>query len=576
MFESLLVANRGEIACRIIHSARELGVRTIAVYSDVDAHAQHVRQADVAYAIGDNPAQHSYLNIDKIIDVARRSGAQAVHPGYGFLSENPAFARACDAAGIVFVGPSAQAMELMGSKIAAKNTVAAAGTPVVPGYQGPDQSDAELTRQALQVGFPLLIKASSSGGGKGMRRVAQAADFESALASVRREALAAFGDEQVLLERYLSAPKHLEVQILADGQGTTLHLHERDCSMQRRHQKVIEEAPGSTVSPALRMRLGAAAVRAAAAINYCGAGTIEFICEGEEFFFMEMNTRLQVEHPVTEAITGLDLVAWQLRIAAGERLTLQQEDVLLSGHALEARIYAENPSKKFLPSSGPLHHVYFPDSVRVDTGVVSGDAVSPFYDPMIAKVIAHGPDRESARLQLLAALQSTEIVGIEHNVGYLGEVLKHPAFVRGDYTTVTLESEHVALTPEAETGLVVLAALGYRALLAQADASPPASFPKLGLHELGEDFRLSLIHGRGKRKRQLQVVVHNRVAQVEGQAYHLEQLSWVNNRLAARLGFVDGSQVDYDIKVLLVGDLLFCLSKGYSVKWQLDGQYSAS
>lgn len=556
MFESLLVANRGEIACRIMRTAQALGVRTIAVYSEVDAQAQHVLQADVAYPIGASPANESYLDINKLIDAARQSGAQAVHPGYGFLSENPAFARACVAAGLIFVGPSAESMELMGSKIAAKNTVAAAGTPVVPGYQGADQSDAELARQAMQVGFPLLIKASAGGGGKGMRIVTQASEFADALASARREALAAFGDEQVLLERYLTAPKHLEVQILADGQGTTLHLHERDCSMQRRHQKVLEEAPGPTVSPALRARLGAAAVRAAAAIDYCGAGTIEFICEGDHFFFMEMNTRLQVEHPVTEAITGLDLVGWQLRIAAGEALTLQQQDIGLSGHALEARIYAENPSKKFLPSSGPLHHVHFPDTVRVDTGVVSGDVVSPFYDPMIAKVVAHGADREAARLQLLDALQRTEIVGIEHNVGYLVEVLQHPGFVDGAYATTTLAAEHTLLTPPAAPELVVLAALGYRAMQMQS--------------AIGEDnFTLLLTQGRGKRKQQHRVSVAGQVIQALDQRYRLERVSWGNNRLAASLSFADGSKADYDVKVLQVGDLVFCVNAGCSLKWQV-------
>lgn len=563
MFESLLVANRGEIACRIMRSARALGVRTIAVYSEVDAQAQHVLQADEAYAIGANPANESYLDINKLIDVARRSNAQAVHPGYGFLSENPAFAEACVAAGLIFVGPSAEAMALMGSKIAAKNTVAAAGTPVVPGYQGADQSDAELARQALRVGFPLLIKASAGGGGKGMRIVTQASEFAEALASARREALAAFADEQVLLERYLVAPKHLEVQILADGQGTTLHLHERDCSMQRRHQKVIEEAPGPTVSSALRARLGAAAVQAAAAIDYCGAGTIEFICEGDDFFFMEMNTRLQVEHPVTEAITGIDLVSWQLRIAAGEALTLQQQDIALEGHALEARIYAENPSKNFLPSSGPLHHVHFPTTVRVDTGVVSGDVVSPFYDPMIAKVVAHGVDREAARLQLLKALQRTEIVGIEHNVAYLAEVLQHSDFVEGAYATTTLAAEHARLTPPAAPELMVLAALGYCAMQREG--------------AIGEDnWTLLLTEGRGKRKQQHRVSVTGPVVQALDQRYRLEQVTWANSRLAASLSFEGGSKAEYDVRVLLVGDLVFCVNNGRSLKWQVAAEQASA
>lgn len=567
MFESLLIANRGEIACRIMRSARELGVRTIAVHSDIDAQAQHVLQADAAYRIGENPAQQSYLNISNILDAAKSSGAQAVHPGYGFLSENAEFAGACVDAGLVFVGPSARAIELMGSKIAAKDTVVAAGTPVVPGYQGADQSDDELARQALRVGFPLLIKASAGGGGKGMRLVTQASDFESALSAARREALAAFGDDQVLLERYLSAPKHLEVQILADGQGTTLHLHERDCSLQRRHQKVIEEAPGPTVSPELRARLGAAAVQAAAAIDYCGAGTIEFICEGENFYFMEMNTRLQVEHPVTEAITGLDLVAWQLRIAAGERLTLSQADVPLQGHALEARIYAENPSKKFLPSSGKLEHLRFAPGVRVDSGVVSGDSLSPFYDPMIAKVIAWGADRETARQQLLTALQSTEVVGIEHNVGYLAEVLDHPQFAQGDYSTETLEAEHAQLTLPVPSAMVVVAALGYRALNA-----PPAAGTQdeLGLPELGSDFALNLIQGRGKRRQQLSVVLQDGFVQLEDAAYELEDVHWQDHRLTLQLRRRGGELEVLEARVLLLEDAVYCLSAGRTSKWQLE------
>ena len=440
MFDSLLIANRGEIACRIIRSARRLGVRTIAVYSDADVNALHVEQADDAVRLGPAPAVDSYLNIDRLLNAARVSGAQAIHPGYGFLSENAGFAQAVSDAGLVFVGPSARVIETMGSKIAAKETVAAAGTPIVPGYLGADQSDARLESEALAMGFPLLIKASAGGGGKGMRIVERAEDFAAALAAARREAMAAFSDDQVLLERYLTAPKHLEVQILADGKGNTLHLFERDCSLQRRHQKVVEEAPGPTVSEELRERLGTAAVQAAEAVQYSGAGTVEFIAEGDEFYFMEMNTRLQVEHPVTEAITGLDLVAWQLRIAAGETLPYRQEQLRATGHAIEARLYAENPRRRFLPSSGSLVHVAMPDNVRVDSGVRSGDAVTPNYDPMLAKLIAHGKDRESARRKLLAALRQTELAGVAHNVDYLADLVDSEAFRDGAYTTGTLAS----------------------------------------------------------------------------------------------------------------------------------------
>lgn len=462
MFESLLIANRGEIACRIIRSARRLGVRTVAVYSDADVDALHVAMADDAVRIGPAAAADSYLNIDRLLAAARSSGAEAIHPGYGFLSENADFARAVSDAGLIFVGPSAAVIETMGSKIAAKETVSAAGTPVVPGYLGADQSDERLQAEAQNMGYPLLIKASAGGGGKGMRIVHSADEFGGALAAARREAQAAFSDDQVLLERYLTAPKHLEVQILADGRGNTLHLFERDCSLQRRHQKVVEEAPGPTVTPELRERLGAAAVRAAEAVSYSGAGTVEFIAEGDDFYFMEMNTRLQVEHPVTEAVTGLDLVAWQLRIAAGELLPYRQEQLRCTGHAIEVRLYAENPRRRFLPSSGRLAHVAMPDSVRVDSGIRTGDEITPNYDPMLAKLIAHGKDRDSARRQLLAALRRTELAGVAHNVDYLAGVLDSEDFRGGSYTTGTLAALNDTLAAtggNAQQDVAVIAAL---------------------------------------------------------------------------------------------------------------------
>ncbi len=462
MFSSLLIANRGEIACRIIRTARQLGIRTVAVYSDADGAARHVRLADTAIRLGPAPALASYLDIEAVLAAARASGAQAIHPGYGFLSENADFAAACAAAGVVFVGPSPDAIRAMGSKSEAKRLVAAAGTPVVPGYHGEVQSDTRLAAEADALGYPLLIKASAGGGGKGMRLVTGAGEFAAALAGARREAQSAFGDDRMLLERYLVNPKHIEVQVLADASGHTLHLFERDCSVQRRHQKVIEEAPGPSVTPVFRRLLGEAAVQAAKAIGYLGAGTVEFIVEGETFYFMEMNTRLQVEHPVTEAITGLDLVEWQLRIAAGERLALAQEDVACRGHAIEARIYAENPRKRFLPSTGRLLHVSFPAGVRVDSGVVSGDTVSVHYDPMLAKVIAHGADRAAALAALDAALAETEIGGVEHNVGFLRQVLANPAFARGDYTTRLIDSAGDTLLPALDELGAILAVLALR------------------------------------------------------------------------------------------------------------------
>ncbi|MDE0064686.1 MAG: ATP-grasp domain-containing protein [Gammaproteobacteria bacterium] len=445
---TLLIANRGEIACRVIATARRLGMHAAAVYSDADAGALHVRHADSAYRIGPAPAVESYLDIDAVLAAAQRAGADAIHPGYGFLSENADFADACTEAGIAFVGPSSAAIRAMGSKVEAKRLIAEAGTPVVPGYQDDDQDDAVLAAAARKVGFPLLIKASAGGGGKGMRLVEAPEEFAAALEGARREAAAAFADEKMLLERYLVNPKHLEVQILADTHGNTVGVFERDCSVQRRHQKVIEEAPGPTVGEPLRRRLLEAAVNAAQAIGYSGAGTVEFIAEGRgvdtAFYFMEMNTRLQVEHPVTEAITGLDLVEWQLRIAAGEPLEIEPE---ATGHAIEARLYAESPARGFLPSAGKLRRLRFPGNVRVDTGVEEGDSVPVHYDPMVAKLIAHGPSREAARRDLIEALENTEIAGIEHNAGYLRNLLAHPEFVAGDYGTHLADTIHGAVTP---------------------------------------------------------------------------------------------------------------------------------
>ena len=411
----LLIANRGEIAVRIIQTARRLGIHTIALYSDADARAMHVREADEAWHLGPAPARESYLDAAKVLKIAREAGADAVHPGYGFLSENSDFASACAQQGLRFIGPSGAAILAMGDKSGAKALMQAAGVPVLPGYHGADQTPALLRDQAHQVGFPLLIKAASGGGGKGMRRVEQIDEFGAALAAVKREALAAFGDDSVLLERYLARARHVEVQVFADTLGNAIYLGDRDCSLQRRHQKVIEEAPAPNIAPALRQAMGEAAVAAARAIDYVGAGTIEFLLCGEAFFFMEMNTRLQVEHPVTEAVTGQDLVAWQLAVAEGKPLPLTQEEVVLRGHAVEARLYAEDVGAGFLPASGPIHWLHWPQGVRIDTGVADGDEVSPYYDPMIAKLVAHGQSRAEAFARLADALAALSLGPLVHN-----------------------------------------------------------------------------------------------------------------------------------------------------------------
>jgi 3-methylcrotonyl-CoA carboxylase alpha subunit len=435
MFTTLLIANRGEIACRVIRTARRMGIRTVAVYSDADAHALHVAMADEAHRLGPAPARESYLNIPVILEAARASGAQAVHPGYGFLSENAAFAEACAAAGLIFVGPPPGAIRAMGGKSQAKALMAEAGVPLVPGYHGEDQSPATLQAEADAIGYPVLIKASAGGGGKGMRVVENAAAFPAALEGAKREAASSFGDDRVLVEKYLTQPRHIEIQVFADSHGNCLSLFERDCSIQRRHQKVIEEAPAPGMTTAMRTAMGEAAIAAARAVNYVGAGTIEFIAEGEKFHFMEMNTRLQVEHPVTEAITGLDLVEWQLRVAAGEKLPLTQSQLAITGHAVEVRLYAEDPAAGYLPSVGTLAHLRLPEHIRVDAGVRQGDRITPDYDPMIAKLIAHGPDRATALAKLSAALAQTEVVGVQTNLALLRAIATHPGFVGEKFDT---------------------------------------------------------------------------------------------------------------------------------------------
>ncbi|MER6069514.1 biotin carboxylase N-terminal domain-containing protein [Streptomyces sp. NPDC001817] len=439
MFDTVLVANRGEIAVRVIRTLRSLGVRSVAVFSDADADARHVREADTAVRIGPAPAAESYLSVERLLDAAARTGAQAVHPGYGFLAENAGFARACAEAGLVFIGPPADAIALMGDKIRAKETVQAAGVPVVPGGRDPD-----LAGAARELGAPVLLKPSAGGGGKGMRLVRDMTVLEEEIAAARREARASFGDDTLLVERWIDRPRHIEIQVLADGHGNVVHLGERECSLQRRHQKIIEEAPSVLLDERTRASMGEAAVQAARSCGYRGAGTVEFIVPGgdpAQYYFMEMNTRLQVEHPVTELITGLDLVEWQLRVAAGEKLGFAQEDVTLTGHAIEARICAEDPARGFLPSGGTVLRLREPqgDGVRTDSGLSEGTEVGSLYDPMLSKVIAYGPDRETALRKLRSALGETVTLGVQTNAGFLRRLLAHPAVVQGDLDTGLVE-----------------------------------------------------------------------------------------------------------------------------------------
>jgi len=471
VFETVLIANRGEIARRVIRSARRLGLRCVAVYSEADRGAAHVTEADAAYCIGPPPAAESYLRGEVILAAARAAGAEAIHPGYGFLSENAAFAEACAAAGIVFIGPPPAAIRAMGSKSEAKALMQAAGVPLVPGYHGSEQGADHLIAEAHKVGYPVMIKASAGGGGKGMRVVADPEDFLDGLEAARREAKASFGDDHVLLERYLAAPRHIEMQIFRDDHANAVHLFERDCSSQRRHQKVIEEAPAPGLGEDLREAIGEAALRAAEAIDYRGAGTVEFLVDGEAFYFMEMNTRLQVEHPVTEMITGFDLVEWQLRVAAGEPLPVTQRDIVATGHAIEARLYAEDPAAGFLPSTGQLLHLSFPEGeegLRFDSGVRPGDGVSVFYDPMIAKVIAWGPDRVVALSRLQRALARSEVAGVVTNVGFLQAVLSHTRFAAGVVDTAFIDQQRATLVaaeedvPESVLAAAALAEIDWR------------------------------------------------------------------------------------------------------------------
>ncbi|GGX73989.1 acetyl-CoA carboxylase biotin carboxylase subunit [Massilia dura] len=492
MFKKILIANRGEIACRVAATARRMGIRTVAVYSEADANAKHVAVCDEAVLLGPAPAKESYLCGEKIIAIALATGAEAIHPGYGFLSENAEFAERCHEAGLVFIGPPAAAMRAMGSKSAAKSLMEKAGVPLVPGYHGDDQDAGLLQREADRIGYPVLLKASAGGGGKGMRVVENAASLKEALASCKREAISSFGDDKVLAEKYLQRPRHIEIQVFADTHGNCIYLFERDCSVQRRHQKVLEEAPAPGMTAERRAAMGDAAVAAAKAVGYVGAGTVEFIANQDgSFYFMEMNTRLQVEHPVTEMITGTDLVEWQLRVAAGEPLPKRQDDLKIHGHALEARIYAENPDKGFLPSIGTLRHLDTPDAVqfevggtpglpaavRVDSGVREGDAISPFYDPMIAKLIVWGADRKQALARMAQALTQYQIVGLAGNVAFLKRLVESDAFANADLDTGLIERNAGVLFPPARSVPVAALALAAVALIGHETAQARGTNP---------------------------------------------------------------------------------------------------
>ncbi len=478
-FQSVLIANRGEIACRIVRTFRQMGLRSIAVYSDADRNAPHVKLADDAVHIGASPASESYLDIETIIAAAKTSGADAIHPGYGFLSENTEFAKACSKVGITFIGPSPEAIALMGDKAAAKRHMIEAGVTVLPGYQGDAQDETTLQSEAERIGFPLMVKAAAGGGGRGMRLVTKAGDLSNALSAARAEALSAFGSEALILERAVLRPRHVEVQVFGDSFGNIIHFGERDCSVQRRHQKVLEEAPCPVMTDDLRMRMGEAAVQAARSVNYVGAGTVEFLLDEKgAFFFLEMNTRLQVEHPVTEMVTGLDLVALQIRVAQRQTLDVTQNEITLTGHAIEARLYAENPSEGFLPATGHVGHLSFPVGVRVDSGIEAGSDVSPFYDPMIAKIIAHGPDRETARQKLVQALEETVLFGVPTNREFLIQALGKTDFIEGEAMTAFISENfpenELTAKPLTEETAALAALTHYLALRERGSKAVPA------------------------------------------------------------------------------------------------------
>ncbi|WP_296654049.1 acetyl/propionyl/methylcrotonyl-CoA carboxylase subunit alpha [Paraburkholderia sp.] len=585
MFNKILIANRGEIACRVAATCRKLGIKSVAVYSDADANAKHVTACDEAVHIGEAAAAQSYLRIERIIAAARATGAQAIHPGYGFLSENEAFARACDEAGLVFIGPPVGAIAAMGSKAAAKALMQAASVPLVPGYHGDDQDAALLQREADAMGYPVLLKASAGGGGKGMRVVERSEDFAAALASCKREAASSFGNDRVLIEKYLLRPRHVEVQVFADKRGGAVYLFDRDCSVQRRHQKVLEEAPAPGLDASVRRAMGEAAVAAARAVHYVGAGTVEFIMTGAEFYFMEMNTRLQVEHPVTEMITGLDLVEWQLRVAAGEPLPLAQSQLAVQGHALEARIYAENPARGFLPSTGTLKHLRMPEgvefaigaagqraAVRIDSGVREGDTITPFYDPMIAKLIVHGTTREDALARMQRALEACEVVGPHTNVEFLHRLVTCAPFAAADLDTGLIERHHDALFAAHQKPVREALALASAALLSREDASTRDASPWASLVH----WRLNGGYQQTIGWRELETdttfpatFAQDGGAQTLGCAGSVDAYTWSRGRGADEYATTIGD-TRVTGRVFIDGDVfhVFCLGTAMSFEWQ--------
>ena len=585
MFNKILIANRGEIACRVIETAQKLGVATVAVYSDFDASARHVELADEAVHIGAAPAAESYLDIDTVIAAAKSSGAEAIHPGYGFLSENAAFAGACSDAGLVFIGPPPEAIEVMGSKQASKQLMEGAAVPLIPGYHDSDESDERLTEAAASIGFPLMIKASAGGGGKGMRRVDDARDFASNLAAARREASAAFGDDRILLEKMLVDARHVEVQVFADNHGAAVHLFERDCSLQRRHQKVIEEAPAPNLAAETRAAMGQAAVAAARAVNYRGAGTVEFIMDAEQnFFFMEMNTRLQVEHPVTEMITGIDLVEWQLRVAANEALPKTQAQLSQTGWSVEARLYAENPAKRFLPATGTLEHLKFPKQtadLRIETGVRQDDRIGIYYDPMIAKIVAWASTREAAIARLDRALGETQICGLVTNLSFLQVLLRDPNFVNGTAHTQYLDAELDDLLthlPAANDRILAVAALAEYQYRAQqfADLDSPWCSAGGWRSMTQERLRIALAAGSDRYVAELEASANQFSISINGgSAQHFELLP-ASSQLSQRISFKEQgrlSQASYARTAK--GDLaLFHAGTTHSLKVEAD--YSAN
>ncbi|HEX9395258.1 MAG TPA: acetyl/propionyl/methylcrotonyl-CoA carboxylase subunit alpha [Burkholderiales bacterium] len=544
MFKKILIANRGEIACRVMRSARRLGIRTVAVYADADRDALHVRTADEAMRI------EGYLDIESVLAATRAAGAEAIHPGYGFLSENEDFAAACQKAGVVFIGPSAAAIAAMGDKAAAKRLMEKAGVPLVPGYHGEGQEPALLEKEAARIGFPVLIKPSAGGGGKGMRIVADSSAFSRELEASKREAKSAFGDDRVLIERYLERPRHIEIQVFGDTRGNVVHLFERDCSVQRRHQKVLEEAPAPGLDAKKRNEMGKAAVAAARAIQYTGAGTVEFIAEQSgHFYFMEMNTRLQVEHPVTEMITGLDLVEWQLRVAAGENLPLKQGELAISGHAVEARIYAEDPARDFLPATGRIVHLAFPEgnaNTRIDAGVETGDEISPWYDPMIAKVIVHGGDRPEALARLRAALAETQIAGLATNVEFLGRLVASRAFAAAELDTGLIERSRDELFSRRETSIRLLAAAAFAELAdeereaerrAAASSDPHSPWDRVDGWRLNQESHhdFHFLDGDAEHRVRIRFGEAGLALEIGGRAYALEGKTLADGLLQVRL-----------------------------------------